>query len=153
MGLQSTLVVTKADACVNFGRNDNQQIINQPERQHWVAYELKDRELYVYDSLQPKQATQQITKTTKEVFKMIFSHDIKYYIRTDSSQQCGSHDCGVFAIANVTAICQGESPVKIRYRQGQMRQHLIRCFENGLLVPFPSTQKRNVQASQKCAIP
>uniref|UniRef100_A0A1X7UDU7 Ubiquitin-like protease family profile domain-containing protein n=1 Tax=Amphimedon queenslandica TaxID=400682 RepID=A0A1X7UDU7_AMPQE len=47
----------------------------------------------------------------------------------------GGTDCGVFAIAIATSLLYNQSPLK--FQQPQMRHHLILCFENNSLVPFP----------------
>ena len=40
-------------------------------------------------------------------------------------QQTGASDCGLFAIATATAICNGQKPENIQFDQIQMRQHLL----------------------------
>ena len=52
-------------------------------------------------------------------------------------QRPGSNDCGVYAIANATAIAFGEDPVSIKYDQSVMRSHLIECFTSKKMEPFP----------------
>lgn len=54
--------------------------------------------------------------------------------------QSGGADCGLFAIATATAICNGQDPENIRFDQRQMRQHLLKCLDDKLLLPFPSTK-------------
>ena len=44
------------------------------------------------------------------------------------AQQNGSVDCGLFAIANIVALCFGYKPSKILFRQDRMRNHLISCL-------------------------
>lgn len=53
-------------------------------------------------------------------------------------QQIGGSDCGVFAIATVTAICNGQKPEALRFDQGLMRQHLLKSIKDKLLLPFLS---------------
>ena len=38
----------------------------------------------------------------------MYGTDLKEYITTDVTQQTGTVDCGLFAIANLTVICHGE---------------------------------------------
>ena len=52
-------------------------------------------------------------------------------------QQVGIDDCGLFALANATALCNGQDPAAITYDQGAMRQHLLNALERGELTPFP----------------
>ena len=44
--------------------------------------------------------------------------------------QQGAVDCGLYAIAFATAICNGNSPQKMVFNQAQMRQHLIESIDN-----------------------
>ena len=53
-------------------------------------------------------------------------------------QQAGGNDCGLFAIATATAICNGVDPATQQFSQGGMRQHLLQSFSKGMLLPFPS---------------
>ena len=54
-GMQSTLYITNLNKCITIGKERNSvQIVHQKERQHWVAFEVLDQELYMYDSIQPK---------------------------------------------------------------------------------------------------
>lgn len=52
-------------------------------------------------------------------------------------QQKGSYDCGLFAIANATALCFGLNPSSCIWKQSKMRTHLARCFKNGKMEMFP----------------
>ena len=144
-GMQSTLYITNQNKCITIGKEINSvQIVHQKERQHWVALEVLDQELYMYDSIQPKQPSIQIPMSTKQILNNLYKSRLTEYITTDITQQSGSVDCGLFAIANITAICHGQRPEKIRYNQSLMRQHVVKCLESGELVPFPGTKKKTV---------
>ena len=56
----------------------------------------------------------------------------------DVSRQLGSVDCGLFAIAMATDICNGINPASIDYIQDSMRSHLVTSFEKQYLGSFPS---------------
>ena len=43
-------------------------------------------------------------------------------------QQMGGSDCGLFAIANAAAVCNGKDPGTLVYNQKQMREHLRKCL-------------------------
>ena len=49
----------------------------------------------------------------------------------------GSTDCGLFAIAVMTSLAHKEDPSTTTYGQYKMRQHLMDCFSNKFLMPFP----------------
>ena len=52
-------------------------------------------------------------------------------------QQHGSVECGLFAIANIVALCFRYEPNKILFRQDRMRNHLISRIEEGQFTMFP----------------
>ena len=54
--------------------------------------------------------------------------------------QSGGSDCGLFAIATATAICNGQNPENIQFNQHLLRQHLLKCLKEKLLLPFQSTK-------------
>ena len=56
--------------------------------------------------------------------------------------QKGGDDCGLFAIAMATTLCNGGNPVDMVYDQGKMRDHLITAFKRNQLLPFPSSTRK-----------
>ena len=56
--------------------------------------------------------------------------------------QCGSADCGIYAITFSTTLANGEKPGRYCFDLTQMRKHLIHCLESQCLSFFPITQKR-----------
>ena len=56
-----------------------------------------------------------------------------------SQKQDGSVDCGLFAIANATAIASGQSSRNLHHCQMQMREHLERRLHQKKLTLFPTT--------------
>lgn len=54
-------------------------------------------------------------------------------------RQREASDCGLFALAMATDLCQQVDPVNLYYHQDQMRAHLKECFEQSNITPFPST--------------
>ena len=54
---------------------------------------------------------------------------------SESSKQEGVNDCGIFAIAAATALAFGSAPVQLQ--QSGMRDHILKCFEDGTMIPFP----------------
>ena len=71
----------------------------------------------------------------------------------DIHMQSGTNDCGLFAIANATAIVHGISPGSQAYKQEDMRTHLVKCLIDGKLTPFPLIKRRrckdHVKSSQR----
>ena len=47
----------------------------------------------------------------------------------DVCKQDGVKDCGLFALAMATTLCDGELPQSKQYIQKEMRPHLIQCLK------------------------
>lgn len=58
--------------------------------------------------------------------------------------QRGGLDSGLFAIAFAYDLASGNDPSQVTYDQSRMREHLVKCLENGLFEPFPRQRKSNV---------
>ena len=67
----------------------------------------------------------------------------------DVQMQSGQADCGLFAIAFVTALSHGLHPGACIFEQNLMRSHLLKCFENGKLSMFPVRKTRRVAEKVK----
>ena len=52
-------------------------------------------------------------------------------------KQQGGKECGLYAIANATSIAYGKDPLKMKYNELLMREHLIQCFSKNDLELFP----------------
>ena len=108
--------------------------INHSRGNHWiVATSMMHRnsdEVLVYDSMYDS-----LDGDTVEIIKNLFCSDnIKM---VECQKQDGTTDCGLFSIANATAIANGIDPMKLNYIQGDMRMHLLQCFRQGLMTIFP----------------
>nr|XP_047132815.1 uncharacterized protein LOC124805812 isoform X2 [Hydra vulgaris]XP_047132816.1 uncharacterized protein LOC124805812 isoform X2 [Hydra vulgaris] len=55
----------------------------------------------------------------------------------DFQKQSGGVDCGLFAIAAATDLCYNYDPSIKCYKQELMRDHLLKCFSDNYLTPFP----------------
>ena len=51
-------------------------------------------------------------------------------------------DCGLFAVANATALCIGDDPTSLVYNQDEMRDHLLSCLETETMAVFPHSVVR-----------
>ena len=88
-----------------------------------------DGSVNVYDSIYTS-----IDATTEGVLTNLFhSHNIKLQ---PLQKQIGATDCGLFAIAVITAIAHGKDPSQLQFRQEEMRSHLLSCFKNKIITPF-----------------
>jgi len=57
---------------------------------------------------------------------------------TMQKQAANSNNCGVFAIAVCVAILLKENPSMIVFKEDQMRPHMCSCFEQKVMINFPS---------------
>ena len=87
-----------------------------------AIYDLPHNEQLVVASL---------VKTEKKILKAKFSN---VYMQTNGN------DCGLYAIANATALAFGQDPSKEQYIPSKLRDHLFQCLENKEMRPF-STAK------------
>lgn len=51
-------------------------------------------------------------------------------------KQEGVKDCGLFAIAIATALLLGEDPATLHFKQSDMRNHLLKCYDTNKLSAF-----------------
>ena len=49
--------------------------------------------------------------------------------------------CGVYALANLTALCLKMDPAVTHFNQDLMRLHLVQCMESGDCMPFPLVEE------------
>ena len=57
-----------------------------------------------------------------------------------TSKQKVVNDCGLFVIAAATALAFDLNPVQ--FDQNIMREHLIKCFEERKMSPFPHNEQQ-----------
>lgn len=133
-GLYSTLLQEKSK--VNRKEGGVLQIVHCASRHHWIVTTTiggKENNVLVFDSIFGN-----VDEETKKVIFNLFQCSSAEKLRVVNSQkQKGSKDCGLFAIAFATALAYGQNPSKLKYDQSSMRSHLVRCFHQGKLVPFP----------------
>ena len=120
---------------------------------HWVAISTvgcQPSTVKVFDSLGgrlPKRSVKLVAdllQSKEEAITFAF---------VDVQKQDGGSDCGLFAIAFITSICNGQDPTVLRYNQSAMRSHLLQCIEQGHMTPFPSVPGRNPSKSTEDVVP
>lgn len=127
-GLQSTLYQVKKPAFKPL--KDQLQIIHS-RGDHWiVASTVSSKDVIVFDSVYHS-----LDSATKDVIANLFLPDTTKIV--ESQKQEGGRDCGLFAIATVTAIAHGYDPSKMKFDQTAMRNHLVKCFTEKCMSMFP----------------
>ena len=117
------------------------QIINENQN-HWICLSTTlspPNTIDVYNSL-PRRISAHVAKQCGLLLK---SNQKKIILRSmHCPQQTGSNDCGLFAIAHATELCFGGNPSSVIYDQASMRKHLLNCFLQDKLTPFPKEDVR-----------
>ena len=105
---------------------------------HWIVATTisssSSETIYVFDSLYTS-----IDAPTSDLIKRIFNGAPEIVMK-DCQKQIGTKDCGLFAIAIATTLASSRDikhTCNVTYNQSTMRGHLIKCFENYYLSPFP----------------
>jgi hypothetical protein len=68
-------------------------------------------------------------------------HKYVKFLWRNTQRQKGGYDCGLFVLANVTSLVLGISPCKTTFLQPEMRTHMKRCSDNGVVTAFPSASR------------
>lgn len=129
-GLNSTLLQQKNSTQVYSP--DCLQIIHS-RQSHWIVattVSCNNNEVIVYDSM-----FRGLDANTERILYNLFNTRIVKIAKCQ--QQEGAVDCGLFSIAFATSIAHGVDPTTVEYIQAHMRMHLVNCFSQGILTPFP----------------
>ena len=108
---------------------------------HWASVSTmhcQDEDIVLYDSMysimdmSTKVLLAALVKTDKPSFKVKIAN---------TKKQLGQDDCGLFAIAYITHIAFGLDPANCEFKQTELRDHLVQCFEDKKMSPFPYISK------------
>ena len=112
------------------------QIVNV-NRNHWILISTVNcppSTVDVYDSMHLS-LSMRLKKLVADLLQAP-SKEITIRYR-DVQWQSGGSDCGIFAVAFATSICNGIDPVTVTFTQSRMRSHLVLCIEKKFLSMFP----------------
>ena len=119
---------------------------------HWITIEIvSEEEVRIYDSMFLKPTYH----TLKQIASIVKSryHQIQMSLAKVQFQKTAV-DCGVYALAFLTDLCHGIDPTTCDYASAQeLRNHLIYCFRQGIMSPFPSTTRSKPEASLILSLP
>ena len=127
-GLQNTLLQSR----MRWSPGSKIVQILHVRSDHWVVISnifCSKNVLNVYDTI-----FDDIDIPTMTLLNSMFEGNLTVTIAPLQKQQGGS-DCGVFSVAVATSLLHGHTPGP--YKQSLLRPHLISCFENNLMLPFP----------------
>ena len=138
-GLMFTTVLSAgAVAQSERGKQNVVQIHHDRVRSHWYCSSNKDGRVDIYDSLSPNGLTDDSRLQLKSLYNLN-TEAVLHYPHVD--QQENGNDCGPYAVAFATSLCHDINPSKVMY-PGDLRGHILSCFEKGSMTPFPSINKR-----------
>ena len=104
---------------------------------HWIVSSsigcIKDS-VNIYDSLNTS-----LDETTKVTVSSLFGFCVNMHMQP-LQRQVGGTDCGLFAIAVITAIAHGKNPTQLKFKQEEMRDHLLNCFKKEHVTLFPCVE-------------
>ncbi|XP_069820962.1 uncharacterized protein [Dendropsophus ebraccatus] len=114
---------------------------------HWLISVLYNSAVYVYDSMPSTTVCDTLKKQIIKLYQPLFrgvnkSLDVKIIC---VQKQKGAQDCGLYAIANATAIAEGVNLRNLQFVQSEMRSHLVKCFEIGCMSMFPHEMKNKLK--------
>eukprot|EP00731_Ephydatia_muelleri_P003894 Em0002g70a len=106
---------------------------------HWITVPTvgcSSGVVQVFDSLHHLKLSHSLKCIIADMLQASKDSIVLEYIKMQ--EQSGASDCGLFAIATATAICNGQDLCMLEFDQFLMRKHLLQCFQNGAVLPFPS---------------
>ena len=98
---------------------------------------MSDDEVFVYDSLFGTKPTYHVLK---QIAAIVQSRSSRINLHLEKVQfQRNSVDCGIYAITFITDLCYGKDPATCQYSDSkELCQHLLHCFNNCYMNPFPT---------------
>ena len=107
---------------------------------HWAlvsTMNCEENEMKIFDSLYDS-----VDESTLDLIQKRFLFNSTVVVKVISAQkQSNSTNCGLFAIANATAILFNKNPETIHFHEKELKNHLCKCYEDNVLSPFPSSAK------------
>lgn len=99
---------------------------------HWVTTQYKGGLVLMYDPSYPGYISQDLNAQITSLYGRHMG-----ILQMAVPQQEGWNDCGVLAIAFAYHAAIGDSMDTLQFDQKKMREHLIQCFQQQFLEPFP----------------
>ena len=113
-------------------------------RSHWITVSNIGSDpghINVFDSIPSVDIS---SRNKQQLAAMIHTQDDKVVLDFQAAQlQRGTNDCGLFALAYAASLCAGEDPTVVSYVQHRFRQHLLHCFEEKVMTPFPKRSRQH----------
>ncbi|CAL4089242.1 unnamed protein product [Meganyctiphanes norvegica] len=132
------------------------QILFDEEREHWFTASNMREHVEIADSMMPDSLTYSAKKQMVQCFRDYEENGVLKVHMLPVCQQDNEVDCGLYAIANaIEFICENGDPLS-SYIRSDMREHLIKCFEQDEILQFSKatigTAKRSVNQPKKTKV-
>ena len=125
-GLKCTLLQSR----LKFNTEEKFVQVLHSRGDHWILVSnIQTGPGKVYDSLYSE------VNILKKLLLLFVGGNVEVCCFQDLQKQEGTNDCGLYCIAIATSLLHNKYPLK--FDQSLLRQHLIFCFENFHLCPFP----------------
>ena len=114
---------------------------------HWACLSNKfsDESIELFDSMHTVPTEVEHGSISRQASCILKSLKPKIVIHVIGVQkQYGGDDCGLFAISMAFDLCCGIDPFTQIVNQDQMRDHLLSCFEEEVITPFPKVPRKNI---------
>ena len=138
--------------CTNLGSNLSFEVVKESFVQilhngtnHWVTVSTINTQpshINIYDSKYStitESLRDQICALMHSCQRTITVHHINTY------KQENGHDCGLYAIAYATSLCNGDDVTSLHYNSQKMREHLVQCLQTRQMLNFPSNMVKRAQ--------
>lgn len=116
---------------------DHLQLVHNG-KDHWILTRSANGQLQIFDSLRKTKQNAATLEAIRCIYALHRTNGAGFTAGLMNVQrQTDEINCGAFAIAYAADILSGQSPVNSTYDTTKLRPHLLKCFEDGKLIPFP----------------
>ncbi|XP_019646063.1 PREDICTED: polycystic kidney disease protein 1-like 2 [Branchiostoma belcheri] len=119
--------------------------IHHNSRMHWVLSSYTSGQVRLYDSIGADMTTS-LQVQLYQSYAAFAESNVLTIILPEVQRQNNVTGCGLFTIAWAVDIAEGRDVSSIAYDNRKMRSHLVMCFKQGRLTPFPrlTSQRKKV---------
>ena len=105
---------------------------------HWICTSYTEADgLCIYDSLPGEDLPCDIQIQIARLYGGVAIDGVISIDCCITQKQIGAKDCGVFALANAFHFAHGDDISRTNFDQCKMRSHVVKCFMEEKLAPFP----------------
>ena len=115
---------------------------------HWVTSANIGGTVKLFDSKVTTLLTNSLERQLVSIYQG--SKEQMLVSRNAAQQQERGVDCGLFSIAFAYHLLNGDAIEELSLKQSKMCQHMIKCFEQRELSPFPVTDKKVKRCRKMC---